>query len=415
MYDLIGVGIGPMNLGLSALAHPTPLRTLFFDESEQFSWHPGMMIKDSMMQTSFISDLVTLADPTSPFTYLNYLRSLNRLHTFYFYEKLLISRQEYNAYLKWVSTQLDDLHFSTRVIDIQDTGDSYEVLVEEVATGKRTTYETRNVVLGTGSKPSIPGSFDKNVIHNTQYVMEKEAILQQDKVSIVGSGQSAAEIFLDLLTSDRPETFELEWISRSTIFETLETGKLGEEIFSPSYVRYFNSLPLAIRQEAVAKFTRSQNGISPETLQAIYEHLYDLSPEEQQRVKIRANLEVDQISYDSDFTITMRHTELNEQRTSKTGAVVAATGFVPSLPRFTNRLDIEFEGEQAWKVDANYRISRTVPTNHHLYATTNLELSHGPAADNLGMSVSRNQLILNDVAGKELYPVEQHATFTTFD
>ena len=90
MYDLIGVGIGPMNLGLSALAHPTPLRTLFFDESEQFSWHPGMMIKDSMMQTSFISDLVTLADPTSPFTYLNYLRSLNRLHTFYFYEKLLI-------------------------------------------------------------------------------------------------------------------------------------------------------------------------------------------------------------------------------------------------------------------------------------------------------------------------------------
>lgn len=415
MYDLIGVGIGPMNLGLSALAHPTPLRTLFFDESKQFSWHPGMMIKDSMMQTSFISDLVTLADPTSPFTYLNYLRSLNRLHTFYFYEKLLISRQEYNAYLKWVSTQLDDLHFSTRVIDIQDTGDSYEVLVEEVATGKRTTYETRNVVLGTGSKPSIPKSFDKNVIHNTQYVMEKEAILQQDKVSIVGSGQSAAEIFLDLLTSDRPETFELEWISRSTIFETLETGKLGEEIFSPSYVRYFNSLPLAIRQEAVAKFTRSQNGISPETLQAIYEHLYDLSPEEQQRVKIRANLEVDQISYDSDFTITMRHTELNEQRTSKTGAVVAATGFVPSLPRFTNRLDIEFEGEQAWKVDANYRISRTVPTNHHLYATTNLELSHGPAADNLGMSVSRNQLILNDVAGKELYPVEQHATFTTFD
>lgn len=415
MYDLIGVGIGPMNLGLSALAHPTPLRTLFFDESEQFSWHPGMMIKDSMMQTSFISDLVTLADPTSPFTYLNYLRSLNRLHTFYFYEKLLISRQEYNAYLKWVSTQLDDLHFSTRVIDIQDTGDSYEVLVEEVATGKRTTYETRNVVLGTGSKPSIPESFDKNVIHNTQYVMEKEAILQQDKVSIVGSGQSAAEIFLDLLTSNRPETFELEWISRSTIFETLETGKLGEEIFSPSYVRYFNSLPLAIRQEAVAKFTRSQNGISPETLQAIYEHLYDLSTEEQQRVKIRANLEVDQISYDSDFTITMRHTELNEQRTSETGAVVAATGFVPSLPLFINRLNIAFEGEQAWKVDANYRISRTVPTNHHLYATTNLELSHGPAADNLGMSVSRNQLILNDVAGKELYPVEQHATFTTFD
>lgn len=93
---------------------------------------------------------------------------------------------------------------------------------------------------------------------------------------------------------------------------------------------------------------------------------------------------------------------------------MAATGFIPSLPRFISRLDIAFEAENAWKVDANYRIIRTVSTNHHLYATTNLELSHGPAADNLGMSVSRNQLILNDVAGKELYPVEQHATFTTF-
>lgn len=415
MYDLIGIGIGPMNLGLSALAHPTPLRTLFFDESEQFSWHPGMMIKDSMMQTSFISDLVTLADPTSSFTYLNYLRSINRLHTFYFYEKLLISRQEYNSYLKWVATQLDDLCFSTRVIDVQDTGDSYEVLVEDVKTGERKTYETRNVVIGTGSKPSIPDTFDSNVIHNTQYVMEKEQLLSKNKISIVGSGQSAAEIFLDLLTSDRSPDLELEWISRSTIFETLETGKLGEEIFSPSYVTYFNQLPLETRQEAVSKFTRSQNGISPETLQAIYEHLYDLTTDQKDRVQIRANLEVEQITHDTSFAIKMRHTELNQVRTSNTDAVVAATGFVPALPRFIDRLNIEFEGEQAWKVDANYRIVRSIATDHQLYATTNLELSHGPAADNLGMSVSRNQLILNDVAGKELYPVEQHATFTTFD
>jgi len=150
MYDLIGIGIGPMNLGLSALAHPTDLKTLFFDESEQFSWHPGMMIQDSMMQTSFISDLVTLADPTSAFSYLNYLRSIQRLHTFYFYEKLLISRQGYNDYLRWVATQLNDLRFSTRVVDVQDTGDSFEVLVEDVTTGKRETFEARNVVIGTG-------------------------------------------------------------------------------------------------------------------------------------------------------------------------------------------------------------------------------------------------------------------------
>lgn len=415
MYDLIGIGIGPMNLGLSALAHPTDLKTLFFDESEQFSWHPGMMIQDSMMQTSFISDLVTLADPTSAFSYLNYLRSIQRLHTFYFYEKLLISRQGYNDYLRWVATQLNDLRFSTRVVDVKDTGDSFEVLVEDVTTGKRETFEARNVVIGTGSKPAIPDTFDERVIHNTQYVMNKAELLQRKKISIVGSGQSAAEIFLDLLTTPAPERPELEWIARSTLFETLETGKLGEEIFSPSYVTYFNQLPLEVRQESVKKFARSQNGISPETLQSIYAHLYDLTEEEQQQVAIRANLEVKKITYDERFTIAMQHQELEDERSSKTDAVIAATGFSPSLPSFIDRLDIVFEAPNAWKVDADYQIVRSVETAHHLYATANLELSHGPAADNLGMSVSRNQLILNAVAGTELYPVEQHATFTTFD
>ncbi|MCY1691714.1 SidA/IucD/PvdA family monooxygenase [Exiguobacterium sp. SL14] len=188
---------------------------------------------------------------------------------------------------------------------------------------KRETFEARNVVIGTGSKPAIPESFDDRVIHNTQYVMNKAELLQREKISIVGSGQSLAEIFLDLLTTSAPERPELEWIARSTLFETLETGKLGEEIFSPSYVTYFNQLPLEVRQESVKKFARSQNGISPETLQSIYAHLYDLTEEEQQQVAIRANLEVKEITYDDRFTISMQHQERGDDRVSVTDAVIA--------------------------------------------------------------------------------------------
>jgi len=414
MYDIIGVGIGPMNLGLSALSHPTELKTAFFDERQQFSWHPGMMIRDTMMQTSFISDLVTLADPTSTFTYLNFLHSEGRLHAFYFYEKLLISRREYNAYLTWVTKQLSDLHFRSRVVDVFDTGDSYEVVVESTASGERTTYETKHLVIGTGSVPSIPETFE-DVLHNTEYLTNKPELLKRDRITIIGSGQSAAEIFLDLLVEQKTAPFELEWIARSTLFETLETGKLGEEIFSPNYVEYFNRLPLDVRKDSVSDFARSQNGISPETLQTIYEQLYNLDPEQQERIKIRTNLEVNAVHKRKGYEIEVTHTQLGDRRVLHTDAVIAATGFKPALPSFTQHLDIVFETDTGWKVNDAYRIERKKGGSHHLYATANLELSHGPAADNLGMSVSRNQAILNDVAQKELYPIERRATFTIFD
>ena len=76
VHDLIGVGIGPFNLGLAALSAPVPeLDGLFLDEHEEFSWHPGMLIEGTTLQVPFLADLVTMADPTSPYSYLAYLKA----------------------------------------------------------------------------------------------------------------------------------------------------------------------------------------------------------------------------------------------------------------------------------------------------------------------------------------------------
>ncbi|NUV64351.1 SidA/IucD/PvdA family monooxygenase, partial [Streptomyces sp. CAI-85] len=67
--DLVGVGIGPCNLSLAALAHPlAELDAVFYDQAPAFAWHPGLLLDGSRIQVPFLADLVTLADPTSPWS-----------------------------------------------------------------------------------------------------------------------------------------------------------------------------------------------------------------------------------------------------------------------------------------------------------------------------------------------------------
>ena len=46
IYDLIGIGIGPFNLGLAALLEKTPeLNAVFFEKKGEFNWHEGMLLE----------------------------------------------------------------------------------------------------------------------------------------------------------------------------------------------------------------------------------------------------------------------------------------------------------------------------------------------------------------------------------
>ena len=83
-YDIIGVGIGPFNLGLAALTQPLvdsgEISAAFFDKRPAFCWHPGLLLEESTIQVPFLADLVTLADPTSAYSFLNYLKPVSYTH-----------------------------------------------------------------------------------------------------------------------------------------------------------------------------------------------------------------------------------------------------------------------------------------------------------------------------------------------
>lgn len=143
IYDLAGVGIGPFNLGLAALSHPiADLSCIFLEQKSVFSWHEGMMIPGTTLQVPYLADLVTLADPSSKFSYLNFLRDQNRLLQFGIYDSGYISRTEYNRYCKWVSSKLDSLLFNHHVKDIlyNEKDDLFEILVKK--NGKRSNHHS---------------------------------------------------------------------------------------------------------------------------------------------------------------------------------------------------------------------------------------------------------------------------------
>ncbi|MDJ1632020.1 SidA/IucD/PvdA family monooxygenase [Bacillus velezensis] len=46
-----------------------------------------------------------------------------------------------------------------------------------------------------------------------------------------------------------------QWVTRSAGFRELETAKLGQEMFTPDYVEYFNRLPFKERLNTLLSWT----------------------------------------------------------------------------------------------------------------------------------------------------------------
>ena len=162
IHDLIGIGIGPFNLGLAALAHNIQnLDTKFFDRNEKFNWHPGLLMPETRLQVPFFADLVTPADPTSPFSYMNFLKSKGRMFRFAIQENNFITRFEYNEYCQWVISQLPNLHFgfNCEAIHFNSEKDCYDLYFRGTD-GHTYLFHGKKIVVGVGTVPSMPECID---------------------------------------------------------------------------------------------------------------------------------------------------------------------------------------------------------------------------------------------------------------
>ncbi|MEV7276447.1 SidA/IucD/PvdA family monooxygenase [Streptomyces sp. NPDC093111] len=434
-HDLVGVGIGPFNLSLAALAQGVPggLATAFFEQRPAFHWHPGLLIEGATLQVPFLADLVTLADPASPWSFLNYLRSRDRLFPFYFAEKFHIQRAEYDAYCRWVSGLVPGLHFGHQVDSVRWNPERrlFEVDFTQLdADGEAEALGrayTRNVVLGVGTEPYVPEPLRPladapgvPVIHSADYLTHRESLLAAGHVTVIGSGQSGAEVFLDLLRA-RPEGAErLHWLARSEAFAPMEYSKLGLEHFTPDYTRYFHSLPEPVRGELVPRQWQLHKGIDADTIAAIHDELYrrtlhggwpDAVLTPGVRVRTAGRVATTKVE------LHLEHAQQNTRSRLTTDAVVLATGYRERpVDRMLAGLDPYLRHDSAGRprIDSAYRLVLDDSVTGSVYVQNAEKHTHGVGAPDLGLAAWRSAVILNAVTGKEPYPLPRRTAFTTF-
>ncbi|WP_394173766.1 lysine N(6)-hydroxylase/L-ornithine N(5)-oxygenase family protein [Guptibacillus hwajinpoensis] len=429
LYDLIGVGVGPFNLGLAALLDPVKeIDSLFFEQKEEFDWHPGMLIEGTRLQVPFMADLVTMADPTNPYSYLNYLKHQNRLYNFYFLQRLEMPRNEYNHYCQWAASKLESCRFGTKVVSVVPIGDPvqrYEVSVEHGESGEIETYFAKNIILGVGTVPSLPsplkGMSEEDVFHSSTFLQHTERCKKAKSITVIGSGQSSAEIFRELL-KERPDYgYSLNWVTRSQGFFPMEDTRLSLEHFSPEYIDYFYDLPQDQKDEIFSGQQLLYKGISPHTITDIYNLLYEQSVGgKEMDVMLMPLTEINGLKQKEDesgYELECRQWQKNKSFLLDSEVVVAGTGYRPLIPDCLNDLKelIKWDDKGRYHVTKDYQLTLSRESTSTIFVHSGMQHTHGVGSTNLGLAVNRNKIIINELAGKDIYPVLEGNVFQQFE
>lgn len=419
-YDLVGIGIGPFNLGLAAIARSVPeLRTRFFERRPEFCWHGDMMIEGTTLQVSYLADLVTLVDPTSPFSFLAYLKQIGRLYQFAIRDSSYISRREYDGYCRWICERLGDLEFGADVTRVErEPGGTFAVEVRRAGGGVER-VRARHVVVGVGTTPSVPACVPAGggglVFHSAEYLRHREAALAGRALAVVGSGQSAAEIFLDLLER-KPDRARLTWLTRSPRFFPMDYSKLAVEMAAPEYIDHFYQLAPAVRARVLAGQDSLYKGINLTLIDRIYDSLYDrmlAGPRDDVHLAASCELESAARPGGGPVRLGFLQRELERRFALDADVLVLATGYAYRIPDclapLRDRLVVDAAGRPV--IGRGYRLEgeldRVFVQNAELH-------SHGFTAPDLSLGPYRNATILNAILGEERFRLERRIAFQDF-
>ncbi len=223
-------------------------------------------------------------------------------------------------------------------------------------------------------------------MHTADYLPARERLQRCRTVTLVGSGQSAAEVYHDLLAASPDHDYDLVWLTRSPRFFPMEYTKLTLELTSPEYSTYFQSLPDATRARLLREQRSLYKGISGELVDAISDLHYRLRVQGHgPRTTLVTNTSLTGATWDGTaYDLALHHDETGEDFALREGRPCA---------------------------DASYAVD---VTGREVFVQNAEEHTHGFVAPDLGMGAHRSATILNAVTGREAYPVEKRVATQTF-
>lgn len=413
--DLAGIGAGPFNLAVAALLHGKPLRSRFFDRKGNYSWHPGLMLPGAALQTSYLKDLVTPVDPTNPYSFLAYLVAKRRFYDFLHAEQTAISRREFADYLQWVAEQLAGkqvLQMASPVRSVVDRGEYFELDVRDSAGAQK--VRARNLCVAAGKKPYIPDCCQSQISEHCFHALEialRNPDVRGRRVAVIGGGQTGAEVVLNLLNSHWGRPQQVMWVSRRDNYLPLDETPFTNDWFTPEYVDVFRQLPEGRRAQVVASQKLASDGISPDTLRALYQRFYELVHLDgaADRIQLLPNRELQRFSRSGSYELGLQNHLDGETEYHRADLVILCTGLREALPEclapLQDRLGRDAQGRL--QLDDAFAADLQGAAGRRIYFLGAGRYSHGIAEPQLSLSSWRAAQVVNDLSGRRIYDTQQ--------
>ena len=396
VLDVVGVGFGPSNLSLAIAAaeHNSaggrPMTVRFVERQGRFGWHRGMLIKDTTMQVSFLKDLVTLRNPSSPFSFLSYLHSRNRLVDFINYGSVFPTRLEFHDYLEWAAAAFDhQVDYGVEVTSLRPVRepdgsiDRIAVMVRG-ADGTSRQLLARNVVLAAGLTGRIPDGvpMGRRIWHSHDLLNRMPELEGEEprRVSVVGAGQSAAEV-VDYLHRTFTEAEVCAVFARYG-YSPADDSSFANRIFDPEAVEEFYAAPEDVKAQIMSYHSNTNYSVvDPELIDELYRRHYHERVAGKERLRflnvtrvIEAEPVGDQVNLSVESLIDGARQQLPSD------LVVFATGYrprdpVPLLGEVAAVCDRDEAGRLA--ILRDYRVATSPEVSARIYIQGATEHTHG--------------------------------------
>ncbi|MCP9999684.1 MULTISPECIES: lysine N(6)-hydroxylase/L-ornithine N(5)-oxygenase family protein [Streptomyces] len=404
VHDVIGIGFGPANLALAIALQEedSGLDAHFLESRPGPSWQSAMMLPGSDIQNHPVRDLVSLRNPRSRYSFINYLFEQGRLLDHLNLPVEFPLRKEYAQYVCWAAGHFADrVDYGTSVsaVTVEQDGGGEPCYAVTTSTGAR--HRARSLVVGTGRSPYVPAPFDTvdspRVFHLTRYLPALETLAERGLVggdgpapkdiAVIGGSQSAVELTLDL--SRRFPDARVTTYVRPFGLREKDTSPFSEEGYFPEFTDYYYRVPRE-RKDVLDSYMRLTNysAADGDVLRELYTLIYEQRLDGDQRVFVRGSRQVRRVEADEagvGLTIEELNTGAHEQ--ARADMVVLATGFrdlgpaahqepvPPLLSRLTDRFAFDEHGYL--KVTYDYEVETGAAGTPPLFLNGLCESSHG--------------------------------------
>ncbi|MCG5218593.1 lysine N(6)-hydroxylase/L-ornithine N(5)-oxygenase family protein [Streptosporangium sp. KLBMP 9127] len=408
VYDVVGIGFGPSNLALAVALeeeYGSTVNAVFFEKQPRFGWHRNMLIDGATMQVHFLKDLVTLRNPTSPYSFLCYLQDKDRLIDFINHKTMFPSRLEFHDYLEWVAAAFAGLvTYSSEVVAVRPADrDTLEIVVRRG--DELHTCLTRNIVIAAGLDPVLPDGVrqGERIWHTEELLGRLDAFGDErpGRFVVVGAGQSAAEA-VEHLHRTYPAAEVCAVFTRYG-YAPADDSSFANRIFDPQAVDHYFAAPEEVKRMLFA-YSRATNYsvVDLELIDELYRRSYAEKVAGVERLRILNASRLLDVRADEDAVrAQVRFLPTGEVSTIEADAAVFATGY-----RERDPFDLLGEVRELCRtrvgggplVERDYRIATEPEQTWGVYLQGATEDTHGIASSLLSMTAVRTGEIVQSIA-----------------